>query len=86
MKRTPRVNEKSLDAFQIQAELLKHAPPWRKLELMGRWSESLRLVIMSELRQRHHNKTENELRVLFMERLYGSEIAAEFSKALLESK
>jgi hypothetical protein len=86
MKRTPSVNDKSLDAFQVQAELLKHAPPWRKLELMCRWNASLRQLIMSELRQRHPNKSENELRLLLAERLYGPEIASELSEVLLESK
>ncbi len=86
MKREATVTDTSPDAMQVLLELLRNAPPWRKLELMDQWNASLRLLVMNELRRRYPNKSENELRVLLAERLFGSEIAAELAEVLLESK
>ncbi len=73
MKRRATVTDTSPDAMQVLLELLKDAPPWRKLELMDQWNVSLRLLVMSELRRRNPNKSENELRLLLAERLFGPE-------------
>lgn len=86
MKRTATVTDTSPEAKQVLVELLKAAPPWRKLELMDQWNDSLRLLAMSELRRRYPGKSEKELRLLLAERLFGPEIAAELSKGLLESE
>jgi hypothetical protein len=85
VKRAATVTDTSPDVMKVLAKLLKNAPPWRKLELMDQWNASLRLLVLSELRRRYPHKSKNELRLLLAERLYGPEIAAQLSKALLES-
>jgi hypothetical protein len=64
--------------------MLRKAPPWRKLELMDQWNQSLRMLVMNELRRQHPNKSESELPLRLAERLYGPETAAQLSEYLLD--
>lgn len=59
------------------------SPPWRKLELVCDLNRALRQLVLSELAQSYPDKSESELRVLLAERLYGTEVAEVFQKALL---
>ena len=72
-------------AERVLLELLRKAPPWRKLELMDQLNQSLRMLVMNELRRQHPEKSESELRYLLAKRLYGSETAAQLSEHLLDS-
>ncbi len=51
-----------MEALQIQ--LLRKAPPWRKLEMLAQLNASARLLALIGLRQRHPSAGDSELRRL----------------------
>ncbi len=63
----------SMEALQIQ--LLRQAPPWRKLEMLAQLNASARLLALSGLRQRHPGAGEGELRRRLAGLLLGEELA-----------
>ncbi len=77
------MTDTSPEAEEVLLELLRDAPPWRKLELVCDLNRALRQLVLSELAQSYPDKSESELRVLLAERLYGTEVAEVFQKALL---
>ena len=81
--RTPTVGDTSRDAEKVLLELLRAAPPWRKLQLVDDLNRSLRQLVWSELARTHPERSDKELRVLLAERLYGAQVAEIISKALL---
>lgn len=85
MKRMLTVTDTTPDAESALLELLRTAPPWRKLELTDQLNQSLRMLFMNELRRRYPRKSESELRYLSAERLYGSETTAQLSERFLDS-
>jgi len=46
----------------VQIELLRQAPAWRKLDMVGQLNQTLRTLALSGLRQRHPQATPQELR------------------------
>jgi len=46
----------------VQIELLRQAPAWRKLEMVGQLNRTVRTLALSGLRQRHPEATPQELR------------------------
>lgn len=60
---------------QLQIELMRQAPVWYKVYLVGQMIESVRLLILSGLRQRHPRATPDELRRLLADLWLGSELA-----------
>ena len=82
-RRSAAVTDTSPEAEEVLLELLRDAPPWRKLELVCDLNRALRQLVLSELAQSYPDKSESELRVLLAERLYGTEVAEVFQKALL---
>ena len=82
-RRSAAVTDTSPEAEEVLLELLRDAPPWRKLELVCDLNRALRQLVLSELAQCYPDKSESELRVLLAERLYGTEVAEVFQKALL---
>ena len=46
----------------VQIELLRQAPAWRKLEMVGQLNQTVRTLALSGLRQRHPEATPQELR------------------------
>jgi hypothetical protein len=63
-------------AEAIQIALLRRAPAWRKLELVGQLSATVQTLLLSGLRQRNPQSTPNELRRLLADLLLGPELAA----------
>ena len=82
-RRSAAVTDTSPEAEEVLLELLRDAPPWRKLELVCDLNRALRQLVLSKLAQSYPDKSESELRVLLAERLYGTEVAEVFQKALL---
>ena len=64
------------DAERVQIELMRQAPPWRKLHLLGQLNQTVKLMALSGLRQRHSQATEEELRRRLADLLLGAELAA----------
>jgi len=82
-RRSPAVTDTSPEAEEVLGQLLRKAPAWRKLEMVADLNRTLRGLVMSDLSERYSGKSENELRVLLAERLYGTEVAQAIEKALL---
>jgi len=61
---------------RLQIELMRQAPPWRKVYLAGQMTETVRLLAISGLRQRHPQATPAELQRLLADLWLGPELAA----------
>jgi hypothetical protein len=64
------------EAMRIHLQLMRSAPPWRKLEIMEDLNHALRLLVVGELRRRFPAATEDEIRRRLADRLLGDELAA----------
>ena len=64
------------DAESVQIELMRQAPSWRKLELLGQLNQTVRVLVTSGLRQRYPDATDRELRRRLADLLLGAELAA----------
>lgn len=64
------------EAEAVQIALLRRAPAWRKLELVGQLNAALQALLLSGLRQRHPQATSEELRRLLADLVLGPELAA----------
>ncbi len=75
------INETSTDtrpeAEKVQLELLRQAPPWRKLALVGQMNATVRLLAAQGLRQRYPQADEPEIRRRLAGLLLGEELAAQ---------
>ena len=64
------------EAERVQIELLRQAPPWRKLHMVGQMNQTVRTLALSGLHQRHPQATLEELRRRLADLLLGPELAA----------
>jgi hypothetical protein len=70
------LSDTSPEAERVLIELMRQAPVWRRLEIVGEMNETVRLLILSGLRQRHPDATPDELRRRMADILLGPELAA----------
>jgi len=56
--------------------LLRQAPAWRKLHMVGQLNQAVRMVTVSGLRQRYPEATPEELRRRLADLLLGPDLAA----------
>lgn len=82
-RRSAAVSDTSPDAEEVLLQLLRKAPPWRKLEVVSELNRTLRELVLGELGERYPDKSDEELRFLLAERLYGAEVAHTIEKAHL---
>ena len=75
MPSTP-LTDTSPAAERLQIELMRQAPSWRKAYLVGQMTESVRLLALTGLRQRHPQATPEQLRRLLADLWLGPELAA----------
>jgi len=64
------------DVENMQIELLRQMPPWRKMALMAAMSQTVRTLAMAGLRQRHPDDTPALRRRRMADLLLGPELAA----------
>ena len=57
--------------------LLRQAPPWRKLDMVGQVNEAVRTLALIGLRQRYPQASPQELRRRLAELILGPTLAAE---------
>lgn len=60
----------------VLIQLLRQAPPWRKLHMVDQLNQTVRTLALSGLRQRHPNATPQELRRHLADLLLGPDLAA----------
>ena len=65
----------SPDAERVLIELMRKAPPWRKLEMVAQLNETVRLLALSGLRQQYPDGTPEELRRHLADLLLGPALA-----------
>ena len=63
------------EAEAVLVGLLRQAPPWRKLHMVGQLNQTVRTLALSGLRQRHPAATPEELRRRLADLLLGSDLA-----------
>ena len=69
-------NDTHPDAQAVRLQLLRAAPAWRKLELLGQLNLGAQTLALSGLRARHPNAGQAELRRRLADLLLGVELAA----------
>jgi hypothetical protein len=74
------------EAEAVLIELLRQAPPWRKLEMVGQLNETVRALALSGLRQRHPKATAQGLNRRLADLLLGAELAAQAYGPLSEQE
>lgn len=82
-RRSAAVTDTSPDAEEVLLQPLREAPPWRKLEMVSDLNRTLRELVVSELGERYPGRSEDEIRLLLAERLYGTDVAQTIEKARL---
>jgi hypothetical protein len=70
------ISDTTAEAEQILLKLLRRAPIWRKLEIMGQLNGMAKSLALNNLRRQYPEATENELRRRLADRLLGPELAA----------
>ena len=59
----------------MQIALMHEAPAWRKMALLGQMNQTVKMLALSGLRQRHPQATEAVLRRALADILLGKELA-----------
>ena len=62
-------------AERVLIDLLRQAPGWRKLEMVGQMNQAMREVMLAGLSRRHPAASANELRRRMAHLLFGSDLA-----------
>ena len=70
------LSDTDAETQKAHLDLMRSAPPWRKLELVDDLNRALRLLVLSDLRRRFPDESEEELRRRLADRLLGPELAA----------
>ena len=63
------------EAEEVLFELLRAAPPWRKLRMMEQLNTSMRTLAIAGLRQRHPEANDSEIRRRLADILLGPQLA-----------
>ncbi len=66
----------SPEAEQVLLDLLRQAPPWRKLEMVAELNAAVRQLMLEGLRERYPGASEAELKRRLADLLLGPELAA----------
>jgi hypothetical protein len=71
------VSDTSSEAHHVPIELMRRAPGWRKLQLAAQLHQSLRMLALAGLRDRHPGASPEALRRRLADLLLGPELAKE---------
>ena len=72
---TPILSDTDPAIEQLQLQLIRSAPPWRRAEMAGQMFETMKLLAIRGLRQRNPQTSEAELRRRLADLLLGPELA-----------
>ena len=61
---------------RLQVELMRASPAWRKLELVAQMNKTVRLLMLTGLRQRHPYALPEEINRRLADLLLGPDLAA----------
>jgi len=65
----------SPEAEAVLIRLLREAPPWRKLEMVGQLNAAVKTMMLIGLKERHPNDSPEMLRRRMADLLLGEELA-----------
>ncbi len=60
---------------QMQIELIRRMPAWKKFAIVDGLNETVRILAMSGIKQRHPNATEQQIHRMLAELMLGAELA-----------
>jgi hypothetical protein len=63
------------EAERVQIELLRHAPAWRRTQIVAQLNEMVRTLALTGLRQRHPDGSPQQLRRMLADQILGEELA-----------
>lgn len=69
------LSDSSPEVEKLRIELIRRMPPWKRLYLAGQMIETVRLLNLSGLRQRHPDASEAELKRRLADLWLGPELA-----------
>lgn len=72
------------EAEAVLIRLLREAPPWRKLEMIGQMNEAVKIMVRSGLKERFPNDTPEMLQRRMADLLLGAELALKVYGSLPE--
>jgi hypothetical protein len=67
---------------RIQIELFRQASIAKKVALVDAWSQSIRNIARLNIQKEHPNASEEEVKLMLVERMYGKELADKVRKDL----
>lgn len=76
----------SPDAEAVLIRLLREAPPWRKLEMVGQMNEAVKTMMRSMLKERFPQDTPETLQRRLADLLLGAELARKVYGSLPEDQ
>ena len=74
------------EAEAVLIGLLRQAPAWKKLHMVGQLNQTVRILALSGLRSRHPQASEAELRRRLADLLLGPELAAQVYGSLTKEE
>ena len=74
------------EAEKVLIDLLRKAPSWRKLEMVGQLNAAVKTLMLSGLRERYPNDPPARLRRRMADLLLGPELAARVYGTLREDQ
>lgn len=77
MKAGSQISDTSFEALSVQRECLRRMTPYERLERAFAWSQGVREMALAAIRRRHPEFDESEVRLQFIETVYGRELANE---------
>jgi hypothetical protein len=75
LRAVPLFSDTRPEAEAVLIEMLRQAPPWRKLHMVDQMNQTVRTLALSGLRQRHPEATPQELRRHLADLLLGPDLA-----------
>ncbi len=74
------------EAEAVLIRLLREAPPWRKLEMVGQMNETVKTMMLSGLKVRFPQETPETLQRRLADLLLGTELAQKVYGSLPEDR
>src|SRR5687767_3492414 len=72
------------EAEAVLIDLLRQAPPWRKIQMMEQLNQQMRALSLAGVRARHPYADEAEVRRRFAEIMLGPELATQVHSSLID--
>lgn len=66
----------SPEAEAVLISLMQEAPPWRKLQMVDQMNQTVKMLLMAGLRDRHPQASDDQLRRFLASLLLGEELAS----------